>query len=99
VHLVAVADDFESVAVLDDDLLPDDAVRHRVHDFESFDFALAHADDRAFVTGGLDRVSHAIDPVLRCRRSVGENLRSSEKAAEHQACCGFVCVHMSEHQG
>jgi hypothetical protein len=66
-HLVANPDDFEPVTFLDDDFLVYDSIRNNVGDLQSFDFAVLQANHRALVIGGLHRVCHFVQPLMRCQ--------------------------------
>jgi hypothetical protein len=65
VHFVAVADDLEAVAILDNDLLANDTVFDGVHYLEGIDLGAAHPHHGTRVIRNLHGTRHAIQPFLR----------------------------------
>ena len=81
VHFVAVADDLQAVALLDDDLFVDDAVSDRMHDLERFGDTVLEPNDGALVVDGLHGIRHSIQPSVWIP-VVGECGRNAENACQ-----------------
>ena len=86
-HLIAIANDLQTVALLEDHFLANDSVAHNMDNRERLRFTVLETINSAFVVRGLHCACHFHEPVVGGNFICRQTRCSRDEAAQRNADC------------